>query len=523
MEGYQNLPTKILLVDDEPDVEGMIKLKFRKQIKQGLYEFLFAGNGEEALTQLNSNPDIEIVISDINMPKMDGLTLLNHLNRLDGLMKAIIVSAYGDMKNIRTAMNRGAYDFVTKPIDFDDLTITIEKTRNDILEIRKKNNDLERTELNLQESLARNYAIVNTAHDAILTLDKSLIIESVNPATEILFGYSAKEIVGNHFYALFTEQIKSLEIISVEDNAEDKLKINIDGYEAEAVRKDKKIFPVDISLSKFNIQDTQYFTVILRDISIRKNAETLLKEYNTRLEKEVEERTIDLRKLNQEKNEILGVAAHDLKNPLSSIKMLAKFLCEDDTLSDAEIKEFSNDILETSERMFDLIKNLLDVNAIEEGKIHINPEVYSLRDVLYQSMKHHIDNASQKNIEILCDIDYDYKIYCDRTYCIQMLDNLVSNAIKYSPLGKKIYVKFYFDENYNYFSVKDEGPGISEEDQKKLFKKFSRLSARPTGGEHSTGLGLSIVKKLADMMGGKVYCNSILGEGAEFVLALPTK
>ncbi len=518
MENIQNLTTKILLVDDEPDVEGMIKLKFRKQIRKGEYEFLFAENGEEALNKLNLHPDVDIVISDINMPKMDGLTLLNHLNRLDGLMKAIIVSAYGDMKNIRTAMNRGAYDFVTKPIDFEDLTITIEKTRHDIFEIRKKNNHIEKTELSLQESLARNYAIVNTAHDAIMSLDKNLIIESVNPATEILFACSAKELLGKHFSDLFTCPIDGLDSYTFEIQGKASC---LDGYESEAVRKDGKQFPVDISLNKFNIHEDQYYTVILRDITIRKNAEKLLKEYNTRLEKEVEERTIDLKKLNQEKNEILGVAAHDLKNPLSSIKMLAKILCDDPTITQDEIKEFSNDILDTSERMFDLIKNLLDVNTIEDGKIQIYPENYLLRDILTQSIRHFKDIAQQKNIVIMNEIDLSQTIFCDRTYFIQMLDNLISNAIKYSPYGKIVFLNYEQDEDFHYFKVKDQGPGISDEDQTKLFKKFSKLTARPTGGEHSTGLGLSIVKKLADLMGGKVYCNSVLGEGAEFVLAMP--
>ncbi len=518
MEHVHNLTTKILLVDDEPDVEGMIKLKFRKQIRKGEYEFLFAGNGEEALNKLNVHPDVDIVISDINMPKMDGLTLLNHLNRLDGLMKAIIVSAYGDMKNIRTAMNRGAYDFVTKPIDFEDLTITIEKTRQDILEIRKKNSHIERTELSLQESLARNYALVNTAHDSIMTLDSNFIIESVNPATEILFACSAKELLGKHFSELFSSKIEGIDKNQFKIRGE----VNcLDAYEAEAIRKDKKIFPVDISLSMFNIHESQFYTVILRDITVRKNAENLLKEYNIRLEKEVEERTTDLIKLNQEKNEILGVAAHDLKNPLSSIKMLAKYLCENELLPKTEIKEFSNDILDTSERMFELIKNLLDVNAIEEGKIQINPEMYMLRDVMSYSIKHYKEIATQKNIALVDNIDFSQPIYCDRTYFIQMIDNLISNAIKYSPHNKKVHVTYSHDDKFHYFKVKDEGPGISQEDQKKLFKKFSKLSATPTGGEHSTGLGLSIVKKLADLMGVKVECESEFGLGAEFILTVP--
>ena len=119
---------KILVVDDETDLEVLIRQKFRKQIRNNEYEFLFAYNGKEALEQLDREPAVDLVLSDINMPEMDGLTLLSKLHELNPLLKAIIVSAYGDMDNIRTAMNRGAFDFVTKPINFEDLTITMEKT-----------------------------------------------------------------------------------------------------------------------------------------------------------------------------------------------------------------------------------------------------------------------------------------------------------------------------------------------------------------------------------------------------------
>lgn len=119
---------KILVVDDEADLEVLIKQKFRKKIRQKEYEFLFAENGKMALKKINENQDVDIVLSDINMPEMDGLTLLTELHELSPLIKSVIVSAYGDMDNIRTAMNRGAFDFITKPINFEDLSITMEKT-----------------------------------------------------------------------------------------------------------------------------------------------------------------------------------------------------------------------------------------------------------------------------------------------------------------------------------------------------------------------------------------------------------
>ncbi len=127
---------KIMVVDDEVDLEPLIRQKFRRQIRDGVYDFVFAHNGLEALTKLLEQPEIRLILSDINMPEMDGLTLLSKLKELKNpWLKTVIVSAYGDMENIRTAMNRGAFDFLTKPISFDDLEITINKTVNEILMI----------------------------------------------------------------------------------------------------------------------------------------------------------------------------------------------------------------------------------------------------------------------------------------------------------------------------------------------------------------------------------------------------
>ena len=121
-------PTRLLVVDDEEDLELLIRQRFRRSIRKGEIDFVFARNGQEALSRLDENPDIRLVLSDINMPVMDGLTLLSQLASAHPEIRAVIVSAYGDMENIRTAMNRGAFDFVTKPIHFEDLELTIHKT-----------------------------------------------------------------------------------------------------------------------------------------------------------------------------------------------------------------------------------------------------------------------------------------------------------------------------------------------------------------------------------------------------------
>src|SRR5215469_10211597 len=142
----------ILFVDDESDLEALILQKFRRQIRDGLVKVMFAHDGVEALESLEQNPQVDMVVSDINMPRMDGLSLLAKLQEVDEKKSTIIVSAYGDMSNIRTAMNRGAFDFLTKPIDFADLEATIQKTIRHIeilREARRRQAEAERAHASL--------------------------------------------------------------------------------------------------------------------------------------------------------------------------------------------------------------------------------------------------------------------------------------------------------------------------------------------------------------------------------------
>lgn len=155
------MPAKILVVDDEPDLELLVTQKFRRKIKSGELVFCFARDGLEAIETLASDPDIIVVLTDIRMPRMDGLSLLAKLKKLSRLLRTVVVSAYGDMQNIRTAMNLGAYDFVTKPIDFMDLETTIDKTIGDVNAIREmeqKRQEAERAQTALSHYVSPNLA-----------------------------------------------------------------------------------------------------------------------------------------------------------------------------------------------------------------------------------------------------------------------------------------------------------------------------------------------------------------------------
>jgi signal transduction histidine kinase len=223
--------------------------------------------------------------------------------------------------------------------------------------------------------------------------------------------------------------------------------------------------------------------------------------------------------LNNEKNEFLGIAAHDLKNPLTVILGSTELV---GVIKDqGQINRLLSNISGAATRMRDLITNLLDVNAIEQGKFTSKMEPCNIRELVERSIANNQIIAAKKTIDVRIGASEGLWAKADPAATLQILDNLISNALKFSAPHTTIHVHTLPETNYILISIRDEGPGISEADQKKLFQKFTRLSARPTGGESSTGLGLAIVKRLAEAMSGTIQCHSALGAGATFTLRLP--
>jgi signal transduction histidine kinase len=236
----------------------------------------------------------------------------------------------------------------------------------------------------------------------------------------------------------------------------------------------------------------------------------------------IEKQNEELHRLSELKNTFLGIAAHDLRSPIGFIRMIVHFLLDaSDELSEAELKSFLNDIETQANYMLGFLNDLLDVTQIEAGKLNLKLEPVDLDDLLREAVYRHARMAAPKGTQVLLEPDSTGQVTADPARLGQAVDNLISNAVKYSPPGSTVKVNVQQTEEGWRVSVQDQGPGLTAEDRQHLFQNFARLSARPTGDEKSVGLGLAITRRVIEAHGGKIGVDSEPGQGANFWFTLP--
>ncbi len=240
------------------------------------------------------------------------------------------------------------------------------------------------------------------------------------------------------------------------------------------------------------------------------------------LEKSLLKKQEELAETNQIKNKFIGIVAHDLRNPVISIRGFSELLLKSASRLSEEQKEFLGIIHTTSRNMLAMINDLLDISRIESGRMDIVHKPGSLKELAKERIRLYEVQAGQKHIRLHPNLNEIENIAFDPHRISQAIDNLISNAVKFSPTGTNIYIDLYQADSRAVFSVHDEGPGIPYEEQGLLFSEFHRLSIRPTGGESSTGLGLAITKRIMEAHGGFIEFESREGQGSIFSLLLPT-
>ena len=365
----------VLVVDDEPDV-----LEITAHFLAGKgFAVTRAANGAEALRQAAISIP-EVVLLDISMPEMDGITVLGELKMKYPATEVIMITANAGVDTAITCMKNGAYGYLMKPIDFNHLLLDV-------------NRALERRRMALE-----------------------------------------------------------------------------------------------------------------------------LDEFHKSLELKVEE----LRNLNEQKNRFLGMAAHDLRNPLGSIRGFSDHLLNGG-LDAGTSKEFLRIINTASNEMLNLLDNLLDISQIESGKFDLHLDAADISEVAEKRVALLRIMAAKKNIAIEVDAEKGLVCIMDKVRIAQVVDNLISNAIKYSPERTAVRVETAKNGGMARVTVRDEGPGIKENERHKLFTEFQKLSTRPTGGEKSSGLGLAIAKKIVEAHYGGIGVESTNGRGSAFYFTVPLK
>ena len=372
-----------------------------------------------------------------------------------------------------------------------------------------------RVEDALRASEERLRSITDAAKDAIIMMDDSGLVTFWNPAAETMLGYAVNEVVGRKLHEfLAPERFRAAHV-----NAFPHFQKTGEGgavgktVELAAVRRDGAEIPVELSMSAMPIKDKWHAVGIMRDITERKKVETELAQKSTQL---VE--------LNDVKNQLLGMAAHDLRNPLSVVSTASAFLLDDAgrLLPEAKRTDFLRRINSSSEFMLRMIDDLLDVAKIEAGRLDLELATGDLCGLIEENLTMNRMLAERKGIRL------DFAPECnvppfrfDRGKVEQVLNNLISNALKFSASGTAVTVQVSRVNGSVVVSVRDQGSGIPTKELDKLFKPFGTTSVRGTAGEKSTGLGLAICRKIAEGHHGRIWAESEVGKGSVFSFSLP--
>ena len=265
----------------------------------------------------------------------------------------------------------------------------------------------------------------------------------------------------------------------------------------------------------------QLLPAVVEQVLRQEKAERLLEEKhqeNRRLVEELLETNKQLKKLNELKNEVLGIAAHDLRNPISAITTAVACLMSSEPDEGSRRYEMLEICSKSSKQAMNMIQELLNPKRLESGDLELRLESFELESLIRDTIELNQANAHRKNIAVALESESGVRGKVDPFRFRELADNLLSNAIKYSPHGSTVTIRLFTSAGKACLAVRDRGPGFTETDQTHLYQRFRRLSARPTANESSTGLGLSIVKKIADLHGAEIQLITAPDEGSEFIV-----
>lgn len=555
---------KILIAEDNDTIRKLLS----RLLSSNGYEVVPVDNGLEARKKLIGE-SFDMVLSDILMPGLDGIELLKEVKTNFGDIPVVLITGNQSLENAKEAIHWGAFDYITKP--FNDLSVVLHSVyravSKSILQKEKENliSELDRKNLHLK-SVVRELDRKNARLDLLVydlewamkisqvitsELRISDMIKNMNEGMFEIFdvwAWGTLLYLENRPRVIFFRNGEISQ--SVEENLvkmalgdfQNNSHITLNTEEVDISRHERIM-----KQTEPDTEQSQYYSSALEtggevlgalfiyadvkpgyEKSKRHNLSLIAGKLaasieNVLLIEELKERNKELKELSDFKDEVLGIAAHDLRSPLSAIHMSATLLqTYSDKMTGEEKTEALDGIVVKVKHMMEMLGEMLDISVIESGSLVLRKQKAEFLQILMDHFKQVVPYARSKNIEILKVIPEELpQMELDTRKIGEVLDNLLTNAVKYTPSGGKVFLKVRPTDHKLEICVEDTGVGIREGEIQKLFKKFSRTSAKPTGGETSTGLGLAIAKKIVELHSGEIWAESEYGHGSRFYFTLP--
>jgi PAS domain S-box-containing protein len=365
--------------------------------------------------------------------------------------------------------------------------------------------------------------LLESAPDAILELDSEGRIVLLNRMAEQLFGYTRGELLGQTVDALVPEALREAHTRHREQYLSQPVTRPMgSGLKLEARRKDGSHFPVEISLSPVKSSTGSRVTAIIRDVTERRQMEDQLRVVQEKYIHQLELRNREVEHANQLKTEFLSNMSHELRSPLHTVIGFSELLAEETEgpLNEKQ-KRFIGHIHKDSLHLLDLINDLLDLSKIEAGRFELRQEVFHIGAVIEEGLSSVRPRATAKSVEIRTDVSIPTPVFADRVRFKQILHNLLTNAIKFTPDGGKVWVGAAPRDHFAEVSVSDTGIGIPEDQRQSVFDKFYQVRSATAGVLEGTGLGLAITKRLVEQHGGTIWLKSEPGYGSSFTFTIP--
>ncbi len=523
----------MLYVDDEAKIRLIIEQLFRKEVKSKTFHVLFAINGFEALNILKNEPDTDLVFTDINMPGMNGLKLLQKIQdikpALNPVITTIIISAFNDMENIRKAMNAGAFDFLTKPLDFKDLRITLEKSIEHVENLKRLLHQEETNRVAMQEARAIALSaerfrkmFLNHGAPMVLVDPEKNIIEEANQAASHFYKYSMEELYGLDIKQLYAgdnfQEVKTI-IDEIKNNQKNHLLCT-------HKLKDGSCRNVEIYSSPIEINHQKLLFSIVHDVTERIQAKRDLENAKQQAES-----------ANQTKSEFLANMSHEIRTPMNAILGFCELLFEKTV--NVHHRGFLESIYLSGQSLLNIIDDILDLAKIEAGRLELQPEPTKLSIFFDEIEATFIEKIKKKGLHLDIQLEKNVPevLLVDDIRLKQILFNLISNAIKFTYQGH-IRVHVFMEgakgglHKEDLFGkmqtvslnikVEDTGIGIPEDQQQIIFESFRQQKGQKNREFGGTGLGLTITRKLVELMNGTITVASGPEKGSVFNVFLPS-